>query len=80
MRCTKLTVMNASFTDIVVKASSEFGNCMMSLPLSRDEFLQSLARWDAGMLIQNAFPMLNTKQHCFLITGMLPIAQEQTVA
>jgi len=41
----------------------------MDLPLTEDEFFLCHSKWKAGELIQNAFPMLNSAQREFIMTG-----------
>ena len=77
MRCTDLLVASWHNNTILIEVKGAFGIFEMKLPLSRDQFLQSLARWDAGMLIQNAFPTLNAEQRECLKTGMPPLVQEE---
>lgn len=76
MRCTNLTVTTWSTTNVIVEADGAFGTCEMTLPMTREQFMQSLARWDAGLLLQSAFPTLNAQQREFLKTGMPPLVQE----
>lgn len=40
------------------------------LPMTADDFRERLARWDAGTLIQDAFPNLNASEREFLLTGL----------
>lgn len=43
----------------------------MVLPMNESEFLECYRMWKYdGMLIQQAFPMLNEDQREFLLTGM----------
>lgn len=44
----------------------------MDIPLSEEEFDRCLNNWKNGMLIQNAFPMLNADQREFIMTGITP--------
>lgn len=41
----------------------------MRIPLSESEFRIAEERWQNGMLIQDAFPMLNANQREFIMTG-----------
>ena len=42
----------------------------MKLPLRSEEFVLGMEKWNAGALIQDAFPLLNSTQREFLMTGM----------
>ena len=44
----------------------------MELPLTHREYDRGVAKWEAGALIQNAFPMLNADQREFVKTGITP--------
>lgn len=77
MRVCKLTATNASFTHIQVEARSPFGTATMELPMSLSEFKTAVAKWDAGAMVQNAFPNLNATQREFLITGLSEEEQQK---
>jgi hypothetical protein len=40
--------------------------------MTGDEFMNCYKAWQAGGLVQNAFPMLNADQREFLMTGLTP--------
>jgi hypothetical protein len=44
----------------------------MELPLTHREYDRGIAKWEAGALIQNAFPTLNPDEREFIKTGILP--------
>jgi len=44
----------------------------VALPLSTPEFEAAYTQWKAGMLIQEAFPTLDSSQREFLMTGATP--------
>ena len=51
----------------------------MVLPMNESEFLECYRMWKYdGLLIQNAFPMLNEDQREFLLTGMTADEWEKT--
>jgi len=59
---------------IVVRKSNITGKMNeMRLPLSRDEFLLGLKKWElGGGLIQDCFPTLKPEQREFIQTGITP--------
>jgi hypothetical protein len=44
----------------------------MTFNISQDEFNAALARYEAGALLQNAFPMLDADEREFIKTGITP--------
>ena len=44
----------------------------MEIPLSHAEFEKRFTLWQSGMLIQDAFPMLDAGQREFIKTGITP--------
>jgi len=44
----------------------------MILSISYDEWKVAYAKWNAGALIQDAFPMLDAGEREFLMTGITP--------
>ena len=44
----------------------------MTLNISQDEFDAALARYEAGALLQNAFPTLDAGEREFIKTGITP--------
>ena len=44
----------------------------MTFNVSQDEFNAALARYEAGALLQNAFPMLDAGEREFIKTGITP--------
>lgn len=44
----------------------------MDLPLTHREYERAWEKWEAGTLIQDAFPTLTADQREFIKTGMLP--------
>ncbi len=44
----------------------------MELPLTHREYDRALDKWEAGALIQVAFPTLNAEQREFIKTGITP--------
>jgi hypothetical protein len=44
----------------------------MTLPMTAADFFGCFNEWQAGKLIQDAFPMLNADQREFLLTGLTP--------
>ena len=51
----------------------------MVMPMNESEFLECYRMWKYdGLLIQNAFPMLNEDQREFLLTGMTADEWEKT--
>lgn len=44
----------------------------MQLPITAAEYNRALNNWNAGALIQVAFPMLNADQREFIKTGIMP--------
>jgi hypothetical protein len=51
---------------------------VMQLPMTWEQFDECRAKWEAGALIQNAFPMLNAEQREFIMTGITPEEWEAT--
>ena len=50
-----------------------FGNInTMTLNIDEELFEKQLALWQDGMLIQDAFPMLNRDEREFIMTGLTP--------
>jgi hypothetical protein len=49
----------------------------MHLNISSQEFLECNKKWKDGMMIQEAFPMLNATEREFLMTGLLPGEQDE---
>jgi hypothetical protein len=45
---------------------------VMQLPLTIREYDSALNKWEAGALIQVAFPTLNAEQREFIKTGIAP--------
>ncbi len=50
----------------------------MEIPLTQEAYEFALARWNAGTLIQNAFPSLNADQREFIKTGITPAEWDAT--
>jgi hypothetical protein len=44
----------------------------MEFDMDEDDFAQRYNSWRSGMLIQEAFPMLNADQREFIMTGVTP--------
>ena len=44
----------------------------MELPMTQREYFHGVTAWTKGVLIQNAFPMLNADQREFIKTGITP--------
>ena len=44
----------------------------MELPLTHREFERNAEAWEAGKLIQHAFPTLTADQREFIMTGITP--------
>jgi len=44
----------------------------MCLPISESEYKEQLKKWENGMYIQDAFPMLTPEQREFIMTGVIP--------
>ena len=44
----------------------------MVLPLAQEDYEYCVTRWHNGMLIQEAFPMLDRNQREFIKTGITP--------
>jgi len=44
----------------------------MEFDMSEEEFEKRYNSWRSGALIQDAFPMLNTDQREFIMTGVTP--------
>lgn len=44
----------------------------MTINLSEEEFNRRATKWQAGELIQNAFPMLSADEREFIKTGITP--------
>ena len=42
------------------------------IPMSRQEYAECLERWQAGLLIQQAFPTLSPDDREFIMTGVTP--------
>jgi len=54
----------------LTKASIYSGNTnAIDLPLTNEEFEEAFAKWQDGMLIQDAFPTLSADQREFIMTG-----------
>ena len=49
----------------------------MELPISPSEYNQREILWQSGMLIQDAFPMLDAGQREFIKTGITPEEWDQ---
>ena len=45
----------------------------MVLPMEIEEYEAAYEQWQAGTLIQNAFPMLDADQREFVKTGIPPV-------
>ena len=74
-------MFNAKVVDILGKAGNvdvtvkpAFGGeyVTMTLPMTAADFFGCFNEWQAGKLIQDAFPMLNADQREFLMTGLTP--------
>lgn len=64
--------MNKS-TTIIARRSPFTGKVnRMEIPLSHEEFEKRAILWQSGMLIQDAFPMLDAGQREFIKTGITP--------
>jgi hypothetical protein len=50
----------------------------MEIPISPREFAKRETLWQTGMLIQDAFPMLDADQREFIKTGITPKEWEDT--
>jgi hypothetical protein len=60
-------------TTIVTRRSPFTGKVnRMEIPLSHLEFEKRTILWQSGMLIQDAFPMLDAGQREFIKTGITP--------
>lgn len=72
MRMVNLDIIKKDATSIILEADSDFmGRTRMKLPISEKVFLACMDNWEnKGLLIQNAFPMLNATQREFLLTGI----------
>lgn len=45
---------------------------VMRIPLGYDAFMERLDKWQAGEMIQRAFPTLNADQREFIMNGVTP--------
>lgn len=61
---------------VKIIAEGPFGESEMVLPMTENDFELALGKWDAGELVQVAFPTLNASQREFLMTGMNPKQQK----
>lgn len=52
----------------------------MTIPLTQEAYEFALARWNAGTLIQVAFPALTADQREFIKTGITPAEWDATFA
>jgi hypothetical protein len=60
-----------NFVEVTVLPFMEKTEKFMVLPMNETEFLECYRLWQLdGLLIQQAFPMLNEDQREFLLTGM----------
>lgn len=57
---------------VKITATGNMGVTELTIPLSLREFDYGMQRWDAGELIQRAFPTLDAEQREFLMTGITP--------
>jgi hypothetical protein len=64
--------MNKSTTIIARRSPFTHKVNRMEIPLSHAEFEKRAILWQSGMLIQDAFPMLNAGQREFIKTGITP--------
>jgi hypothetical protein len=48
----------------------------MTIKCDKAKFLASVAQYDAGAMVQTAFPYLNSTEREFMITGMSAEAQK----
>jgi hypothetical protein len=62
------------FNTILVERKCPFTGTLntMQLPMTVAEYNSAFAKWEAGALIQNAFPTLNADQREFVKTGITP--------
>jgi len=74
---TTFTPIPTEFPDkVLVVAEGFMGMTEMVLPISLETFNEGMEKRKNGALVQDAFPMLNTIQREFLITGMAEDDQE----
>jgi hypothetical protein len=60
-------------TTIITRRSPFTGRIhRMEIPISPQEFAKRETLWQTGMLIQDAFPMLDADQREFIKTGITP--------
>jgi hypothetical protein len=68
---------NSDEAQVSVIAEGFFGTQRMVLPMGVAAFDAAMEAWDAGALVQTAFPKLNPTQREFLMTGMPPLTQRK---
>jgi hypothetical protein len=66
----KLQILNSTPYSITLEAVGFMGTSHMTLPMNEEKFRTCYTNWQAGKLIQQAFPMLNATQREFLMTGI----------
>lgn len=64
--------VKADGVDVTVKPAFGGEDVTMTLPMTAADFFGCFNEWQAGKLIQDAFPMLNADQREFLMTGLTP--------
>ena len=67
-------IVTFSEDTVTVVAKSPFSGSLneMILSISPSEWNVAYAKWNAGALIQDAFPMFDDGEREFLITGITP--------
>ena len=59
-------------TQVVARCDMDGDTTVMSFPMACAEFEAALNRWQAGTLVQVAFPSLSADHREFLMTGITP--------
>jgi len=72
MRLVNLEVLESSDTQVKLQAEGMLGKTEFTLPIGLAEFDAGMRSYDAGSLVQEAFPQLNADQREFLMTGFTP--------
>jgi hypothetical protein len=50
------------------------GDCLFFAGVTSEQMIEGQVKYDAGALVQHAFPFLNDDQREFLMTGLTPKA------
>lgn len=64
---------------MILKRVSPFDGSIneMEINMGEEEFNEAYNEWQAGVLVQNAFPQLTTDQREFIMTGITPTQWDQ---